>query len=448
MKKTIRKTLLCLLALMLAVVLSGCTIRLSTTNTIMQNPFEALVVEEAPPEPEKTYEELTLEEKMEYKSVINLIKATDYSTELLAPALDPQSELWGYINLQGEWIIAPQFKAAGPFYGNIAKVEDNYGDPVVINRQGEVVLETYAMSPLSFVGRANEDGILNIGVKVTSDQTYTYVNSEGAEAFSAWNVPFTLGGSYAAPELFELATPFREGKAVVMRARNEALLSKEITYYVETAYIIDTTGFCTATLPEGTDADPAGFDDNMMIIIKTGEGKYGLADSDGNVVIDTIYDLISHCDGSMYLAQKDGKYGFIDKDGNTIIDFTYADALPFSEGLAAVNNGEGWGFIKETGEAVTEFAYDDVKAMNIPEYGDGTAKGAFSSGIAVVEKGRFWGLIDTNGEIILAVEAEECPVKAVCSGYISYEYNGSCGVFTVDGRYVLLPAYGSVGEFR
>ena len=85
--------------------------------------------------------------------------------------------------------------------------------------------------------------------------------------------------------------------------------------------------------------------------------------------------------------------------------------------------------------------------MNTASGGE-TASGAFSSGIAVVQKGRFWGIINTSGEIILAAEVSECPVIAVRSGYISFIYDESCGVFTTDGKYVLLPSYGSVGEFR
>ena len=435
------------MAVMLAVVLSGCTIRLSSSNTA--GPIVAIDPAPVDDAPEISYEDLSLEEKMEYKSVINLVRATDYSSELLAPALDKQTDLWGYINLQGEWIVAPTYKTAGAFCGEYAVVQDKYGDYIIIDRTGGIVAETYGMYPICYVGRATEDGVFNIAASVPSDQKYTFMNASGEEAINPWNIPATYYGLYSSMQYYELATPFREGKAVVMRATNASLKSKALgDYYSEIAYIIDTNGTCIGSFPQGLDVDLAGFDENMLIIVTDGGDLYGLADEEGKIVVPAEYDSIAHCEGSVYLVEKDGLFGFINRQGETVVECKYKNAMPFSEGRAAVYNGEAWGFIDRDGDVVIDFQFDDVAAINVSEYGDGTASGAFSSGIAMVRSGRFWGLINTNGEIILAAEAEDCPVKAVRNGYLSFEYNDSCGVFTTDGRYVLLPSYGNVGEFR
>ena len=442
MIKTIRRTILAVITFMLAFFMCGCTVKLSTSTTNTQ------VLPEDDTPVAVSYEELSLEKKMEYKSVIELEHSTAYDAELLAPALDEKTELWGYINLQGEWIISPSYEGANPFQGDYATVVDKYGDYTLINREGEVVLEDYELAPVSHIGKVSEEGIMEISAKVSYDQTHTYVNTEGADAVNSANVPITEGSAYETTKYFEIASPFKNGKAVVMRTTNATLAENGIDTYKETAYIIDAEGNSLATLPEGADVDAAGFDNNMLLIFKTADGKYGLADEEGNIVISAIYDMISHCEGSLYLAKRGSLYGFINKEGKTVIDFIYKDALPFSEGLAAVYDGEGWGFINQKGEIVIECQFDAVAPMNIASDSDGTASGAFSSGIAVVQKGRFWGIINNSGDIILAAEVSECPVIAIHNGYISFIYKDACGVFTTDGKYVLLPSYGSVGEFR
>ncbi len=57
------------------------------------------------------------------------------------------------------------------------------------------------------------------------------------------------------------------------------------------------------------------------------EGKYGLINDEGEVVVPIIYDSIE--DFKFYdklwtsIAEKNGKFGLIDYEGNTILPFIY-----------------------------------------------------------------------------------------------------------------------------
>ena len=420
--------------MVLVLCLSSCTIKLSTTNTLPTQFPDPEIPEE------KAYEDMDISEKMEYKSVIELVAATDYSAELLAPALDKQTELWGYVNLQGEWIIAPEYKEAYPFDGDYAVVMDAYSDVMLIDRQGEVKYESYSNVPLKSIGKMSEEGILNVTLKSDISVSSAYINTQTEGGISMYWLPRMAGFWYATDAYVQLATPFKDGKAVVIRLLNESLKNSQYSDFKESAHIIDVDGNVLASLPAGLDVMESGFDENMMLIVKDTEDKYGLANAEGQVVVQPKYDYIDLREGNLYLAKRGDLYGFINNVGETVIDFSYTDARPFSENLAAVNYGSGWGFIDENREIVIPCLFDEVASMN--------GNAAFSSGVAVVRKGNYWGIIDATGEIIFAAEGYECPVAAVSNGYISYEYKDSYGVFTIDGKYVLLPQYSNLGRFE
>ena len=438
-----KKLLSLLLAAVMLAGLCSCTVKLSTTAA--QGNIEK---ETEPVEPVKTYEDMTLEEKMEYKSVLHLEKAEVSDTGLLAPALDSKTSLWGYTDLSGRWVIEPAYKSASAFSGDTAAVSDPYGDFTIIDRSGNAVFSSLDKLNFTAVGRTS-DGITNIALDTDAEQTQTYINAEGKAAFDVTRLPLSKGISYQKKNYLAVATPFRNGKAAVMRVTNKSLAEEGKTSVLEMAYIIDTEGAVLAGLPQGLDISASGFDENMRIVISNSEGLFGLADENGAIVLSCNYLKVLHCEGENYLVcDQNGFWGYVSKDGKKIVDLKYEKALPFSEGLAAVYDGTGWGFINEQGVTVIAPQFDSVAALKPAETADPEDAGAFSCGIAVVKKGSYWGIIGKTGSILLAAQSVESPVLAVCNGYMSFNYQGACGVFTVDGRYVLLSEFQNVGEFR
>ena len=74
-------------------------------------------------------------------SLLGPYKAIWEFSEGLAPAKPLDSDNYGYIDLEGNIIIAPQFEAAYYFYEGLAQVETKHGRKFFINKQGEKVLE-------------------------------------------------------------------------------------------------------------------------------------------------------------------------------------------------------------------------------------------------------------------------------------------------------------------
>ena len=80
--------------------------------------------------------------------------------------------------------------------------------------------------------------------------------------------------------------------------------------------------------------------------------KYGITDSENNIVLPIEYDRIDDEADGFLEVKKGEKYGFIDKEGNITIPVEYDMAYDFSEGLAPVKKAGKWGFIdKENEEA-------------------------------------------------------------------------------------------------
>lgn len=169
------------------------------------------------------------------------------------------------------------------------------------------------------------------------------------------------------------------------------------------------------------------------LVILDENGKFGIANKNGEIVVEPIYDYISefHDDLcsffiqdisdnvkigyfntkgdvaiepipadvqlnsgysydynfyngiAMYRQPKTYKYGFMDKTGKFIIEPIYQWAEPFKGKLAPVTKGNKFGYINSSGNLVLPYKY---------VYAD-----AFSDGMAAVFNGTTWGYIDETG---------------------------------------------------
>ncbi len=130
--------------------------------------------------------------------------------------------------------------------------------------------------------------------------------------------------------------------------------------------------------------------ENHMLHVLLKDGRFGFADSDGNIIIPCIYNLAWMFSEGLASVQDDiGKWGFIDTKGEIIIPCKYEFASFFSEGLAWVEDGSNkFGFIDKSGNIVIPFIYEKA--------------GCFSKGIAEVKKeSGEWGLIDKDGNDVV-----------------------------------------------
>lgn len=89
------------------------------------------------------------------------------------------------------------------------------------------------------------------------------------------------------------------------------------------------------------------------------DGKYGLADAEGNELIPPRYDWTSYSGDGMIVVGIYGKgIGFINIQGEEIVAPKYEEVTNFHKGFAAVRLNGKWGAINKRGEVVVPFTHD------------------------------------------------------------------------------------------
>lgn len=447
-----KKTLAILLAVVMIFSLSSCIRRIDRD----EDTGEPIVVR---------FEDLSLEEQLQMKAGESREYVSSTDNGKIAPAKDPQTGMYGYINIYGDWVINPQYEYAYCFNEDNAPIIDGYHEYEYINRDGSVLMSEYTRK----VGFKASKHFYNFFTAFTIDsgydQTKIYIASDGISQITAAKLPQTSGVKYQNKNFFMAATPFKNENAVAMRKTNAALLEEkgntraklESKELYQSAYVLDQIGEVVGMLPAGLDIFDYSLNNNGTVIVRdmTNEDMlYGVCDLDGNIIIPCYYNLIEYCDNGLYLASDStGFFGYLDRQGNIAIEFKYVAAYPFSCGLAAVKEGDSWGFIDTRGTYLIESKWDEVAKLYYPDFDVNMGGSAFLDNVAAVRYGDFWALIDDKANIIDAVYAPagSCPYVCGLNGIISFaEYKdgtttGKYGLMNTKGELLLEANFDAIG---
>jgi tetratricopeptide (TPR) repeat protein len=114
------------------------------------------------------------------------------------------------------------------------------------------------------------------------------------------------------------------------------------------------------------------------VIAKQGECYYAVNDS-GDIISQGYEDARTYSyNGTTAAVKKDGKWGLMDTSGNLVLNTDYDELLPDGEGFAAYKAGDKWGYMDLTGQTLIEPLYDETSVFNRKGYAlvstDGTWK--------------------------------------------------------------------------
>jgi len=135
-----------------------------------------------------------------------------------------------------------------------------------------------------------------------------------------------------------------------------------------------------------------GVNCNELILAKW-NGKYGYINGSGKVIIANAFDEAGIFTEEFAYVKRNGKFGYIDKKGKKVIDFLYEEAKNYSDKLAPVKHNGKWGFVNSKNKIVVPFIYSEV----LPYY---------NNYAIVKDKDRKVGVIDKTGNIVLPIENE------------------------------------------
>lgn len=158
---------------------------------------------------------------------------------------------------------------------------------------------------------------------------------------------------------------------------------------------------------------------------------------------------------TLFPVREDGKWGLIDRTGRLVVDYQYDELGPFSDGMAPVRAGVKWGYVDDTGAVAIapQYSYVEPFSCGLAHVGNVSNYGAtdearcidkegntvfhdewydtfrFSEGLAGVrvlndDNTESRGYIDTAGELVIWLPGDE-----YCGQF-------SEGLAGVDGGYI------------
>ena len=274
---------------------------------------------------------------------------------------------YGFIDEEGKFIINPTYKEASPFYEDLACTVLDEGKPTYIDKNGEIKFVVDCDEAGNFI-----EGFAIIRIK----EKWGFINKEG---------------KIAIPATFDRVSFFSEGLAPIM-LRSETSSDNSWGYIDITGKIVINPQFSSA----GT------FKDGIALV---NNGKqYGYIDKEGKYLINPQFDYASNFENGLAAISQGNSYGYINKEGKIVINPQFNNALPFSNNqIAVIKSGDNkWGYIDSEG-----------KFKINPQFDWATP---FYNKIAFVRVAGKWGFIDEEGKYLVNPQFEEIVIPTIDNG--------------------------------
>jgi hypothetical protein len=367
-----------------------------------------------------------------------VFKEINEYTDGIAAARDSNGK-WGFINLDGEWVIAPQYAAVHDFRGALANVSTN-DQSFAISREGKVigkackVLKTLVGTELDIipdryvVKKDGKWGLLDGEFNELLPFEYDDIDRWG----DTTNIVVRKEDKYGLTDVngVELL-PVKYHSIDIVRPNNP------LAYVAE-----DWDSNVGAVNADGKwvirpDYQRCSVYGTANRVVVEKDDLCGLHDLEGNEVHPCSFETISSFTDGMACARKDGKWGIIDADGNWIIRNKFDQIDDPSEGLAFAKESGKWGYVNMNGEWVIN-----------PEWNTASSISRFVGGVAGVkdDSGKFV-LINKRGEA-LTKPSSTLGLYAIADGMRRVKVGRKYGYLTETGEMAIKPAYDDARDFE
>ena len=282
---------------------------------------------------------------------------------------------WGFIDKTGKMVVEPVFDSAGSFDEGVAIVCQN-DKHFLIDRKGEEVAPGVYYSFLGdgFSPRFSEgfctccvknkygfiDRTGNVVIQPQFDQVKDFHDGLALMEINDKFGYVDKNGVMVIKPQFDRAEDFEDGLAWARPKDLWGVIDKTGEFVVKPKYEYSGSPCSEGLLKDG------------RTVVKTEKVRAGLFRTEEIRTTET-------------------KYGIVDKKGNLVIEYRFDDARGFSDGLAAVCIGDystgKWGYIDKLGQMVIEPRFEEA--------------GFFVNGLATVKINGKTGFIDKTGQIVI-----------------------------------------------
>jgi hypothetical protein len=169
--------------------------------------------------------------------------------------------------------------------------------------------------------------------------------------------------------------------------------------------------------------------------------KFGFIDMKGVFILKPRFDNARPFHEDAAPVRMGHRWGFIDRSGKFIAPAEYDDATVFMDRLAGVKTAGKWGYIDKTGRLVIKPTYD-----RDPLLGDLSPQvHCFNGSRAAATAWGMMTLIDKTGRPVTGKWYDR--VEPPKEGFAAVEVNDKWGFLTLEGSYLVEPAYAAVSNF-
>jgi hypothetical protein len=381
--------------------------------------------------------------------------------ECAAPSQLPQKEFtvycepgfFGYIDVKGNWAIAPQYYSAKGFSEGFAAVmtlracDMDCGNPEIDAEENENVSSTYSR-PLAY--------LLNIGNNYNDNyeehEKELADSTRMADSISSVNARRLYGyidatGNMILPAKYEVALPFHNGRAYVSYRGKWGVIDKKGNWIF--APVLDWT-------EELSSEYSPSFYESPYTEGQTGEvnAESGYQNIYGINTEDQPGQLYRFSEGFGVIF-KYNMYGFIDTSGKIIASPVYDEVHPFSNGFAAVRHGNFWGYIDKTGKEIIplqfklafSFSKEGLACVVSKPNRSGVSPGDEQTMEYESDESSYYGYINTKGEWVIRPQfiASGSFSEGLARVAIS---SGKSGYIDRSGKFVIPPKYDLAYDFQ
>ena len=186
--------------------------------------------------------------------------------------------------------------------------------------------------------------------------------------------------------------------------------------------------------------DTLWYEDNVLKVQK--DGKWGVINYDGKVLLNTEYDSIESVQGikNALLIKKEGKYGVADNEGKIILDTIYTEITNLGKDNRSgyiVKNDEGlYGIVDASKNTILENKYEEIEKI-------------YGNDLYVVSQNGKQKVVNKDGQDVLTEGFDQITniLKTKDSGVI-YTSNGKYGIMTLTGEIKIEAQYDNLVEAK
>ena len=137
------------------------------------------------------------------------------------------------------------------------------------------------------------------------------------------------------------------------------------------------------------------------------DGKFGLKDLDGNIVVEPDYKKMIRLGNTSWIIQKRSKFGLMDSSGNYLIKPKYRHVARIFGKYVKLGNDNDYGLYNEEGQVIIPPEYSSIE----PLFGE----------MFLTCKNYKYGIIDANGEVLLTNDFDDIYMPTPKIMRIQYE---------------------------